>query len=307
MKALSKQGVVAVMFVAVLGMAGCGKADSKAKNVPAAPMPVQAVSADSGKLPKDVIVSVGDWVLTAADFDERVKNIKQAVPSFDDKDLKSRQMLIEELVRQELMVREAREQRLNESKEFRSAVKDFENNLMVQELVSGLTKDIKATETEAREYYDKNPEVFVKPVEKKVSVIEVAAESEAREINIQVLQSGADFAKIAKERSKGKTAANGGDLGYLSEMPFEAMDKVAATITKGGISGVFQGPDGYYIVKVDDVRGGDKASFDEIKADLINGLTSQKQQDAVLSKIAEAAKKVKVNMNAELLNTKTGE
>jgi hypothetical protein len=36
-------------------------------------------------------------------------------------------------------------------------------------------------------------------------------------------------------------------------------------------------------------------------------MTSQKQQQAVLEKMDEVAKKVKVNVNTDLLNAKTGE
>ena len=302
-----------VVLVAVIGLAGCAQEAEKQKKVEVPKVTVAAAEVAAAetsgdvKLPNDVIVSVGNWMLTTADFDERVKNIKIQVPAFDDKDLRSRQMLIEELVRQQLMVREAREQKLGETKEFTAAVKDFEDNLLVQQLVVGITKDISVSETEAREYYDKNPDVFLKPVEKKISEIVVVTEAEAKEINIQVLQPGADFAQIAKDRSRGKTAANGGDLGFLAKPTFEQMGKIIETLNKGGISGVFQGPDGYYVVKVVDMRGGDKVTFDEVKDDLIKGLTAQKQQDAVLSRIAEAAKKVKVNTNADLLNPKTGE
>jgi len=112
-------------------------------------------------------LKVGDWTLTMPDFNERVKNIKQVVPNFDENSVESRKWLVDELIRQQLMVYEARAERLNESKEFHAALKDFENNILVQELVADLTKEVKVTEAETKEYYDKNPDVFIKPVEKK--------------------------------------------------------------------------------------------------------------------------------------------
>ncbi|MBF0386990.1 MAG: peptidyl-prolyl cis-trans isomerase [Candidatus Omnitrophica bacterium] len=311
-------------FLAVLCLSGCDNLFPKSGKVPAtktvsapvanvAPVAVATpatsattvVAADE-KLPKDVLAKVGDWTLTTAEFAERVKNIKQVVTDFDEKKTESRNMLLDELIRQQLMVYEAREQKLNESKVVRAAMQDFENNILVQELVAGLTKDLASSEAEAKEYYEKNPDTFLNPVEKKVSEIVVLTEAEAKDILVQVLQGG-DFAQIAKDRSKGKTAAAGGDLGFLVKYAFEQQGRAVDALNKGNVSAVFQGPEGYYIVKVDDVRGGDKASFETVKAELIKGLTAQKQQKAVLDKMAEVTKKVKISVNTELLNEKTGE
>jgi len=304
----TNKGFIFFTFLAVLCITGCDAVMPKEKTVPGVKMEEKATTTVPAeeKLPKDVLVKVGDWTLTVNEFNERVKNIKQVVTTFDEKNVEAKKMLIEELVRQQLMVYEAREKKLNETKEFHATIKDFENNVLVQELVSGLTKDIQVTEDAAREYYDKNPDVFVKPVEKKISEIVVATETEARDILVQILQ-GADFANIAKERSSGKTAAEGGELGFLTKGTFEKMDKAMESLNKGGVSAVLQGPDGFYVVRADDVRGGDKVSFDEVKADLIKGLTAQKQQQVVLEKMAEIARKVKVSVNAELLEDKTGE
>lgn len=326
MAVTTKKEFIFLTFIAVLCVAGCDSLLPKAKKpavvkssgavaAPVTSSVAAAANVSAGDklgaatdeaLPKDVLAKVGDWTLTAAEFDERVKNIKQVVPNFDEKKAESKNMLIDELIRQQLMVYEAREQKLNESKEVRAAMKDFENNILVQELVAGLTKEIAATDVEAREYYDKNPDVFVNPLEKKVSEILVPSEAEAKEVLVLVLQGG-DFAQIARDRSKGKTAAAGGDLGFLAKPAFEQQGKAVEALTKGNVSAVFQGPDGFYIVKVDDVRGGDKVAYDTVKADLVKGLTSQKQQKAVLEKMAEVAKKVKVSVNTDLLKEKTGE
>ena len=257
-------------------------------------------------LPKDVLAKVGDWTLTTSEFDERIKGIKQVVKDFDENNIDSKKMVLEELIRQQLLVREAREEKIDQQKDVRAAVEDFENTLLVQDLVAKLTENIKATEQDAKEYYDANPDQFIKGVEKQVREIVVATENEAKDILVQSLQ-GADFAQMAKDRSKAKSAANGGDLGFVYRAPFEQMQKTLDTVNKGGVSSVFQGPEGYYIVKVEDVRGGDKATFDEVKEELVKGLTIQKQQKAVLDKLAETSKKVDVQINADLFNTKTGE
>ncbi len=135
-------------------------------------------------------------------------------------------MLVDELIRQQLMVMEARNQKIDKSDDVLAAVKDFENNLLVQELVVGLTKDIKVSEADAKAYFDQNPDVFIKPVEKKITEIVVPTEKEAKEILVLLLQGG-DAMMIAKDRSKGSSAKSGGDLGYLEQAPFEQMQKAA--------------------------------------------------------------------------------
>ncbi|MEI6438048.1 MAG: peptidyl-prolyl cis-trans isomerase [Candidatus Omnitrophota bacterium] len=323
----SSKAFIFLSLIAVTCLVGCDSLSPKAKKTaapkpastpvtvtapapaalaPAAPV-AEAPKADAAeKLSADVLAKVGDWTLSVVDFNERVKNIKQVVPTFDEKKAESRNMLIDELIRQQLMVHEAREQKINESKEVIAAMNDFENNILVQQLVANLTKDIVATEAEAKDYFDKNPDVFVNPIEKKISEIVLPTEAEAKDVLVAVLQGG-DFAQAAKDKSKGKSAAAGGDLGFLAKPSFEAQGKAVEALSKGGVSAVFQGPEGFYIVKVDDVRGGDKVAYETVKADLIKGLTSQKQQKAVLDKMADVAKKVKVSVNTDLLNAKTGE
>lgn len=316
---------IAVIVLTVF-VAGCDKIPSKSANVekkksvsdlvkekmavtPSSEVIATAAKIDSSDevLPKSVIAKVGDWTLTVSDFNLRIKNIKQVMPDFDDKNIEAKKMLVDELIRQQLMVMEARNQKIDKSDDVLAAVKDFENNLLVQELVVGLTKDIKVSEADAKAYFDQNPDVFIKPVEKKITEIVVPTEKEAKEILVLLLQGG-DAMMIAKDRSKGSSAKSGGDLGYLEQAPFEQMQKALEGIaTKGGVSTVFQGPEGFYLVKVEDVRGGDKVTFEEVKGELIKGLSVQKQQQSVFAKLDEIAKRVKVSVNKTFFDAKTGE
>ncbi len=72
---------------------------------------------------------------------------------------------------------------------------------------------------------------------------------------VRELRGGADFQTLAKHYSKGPAAQQGGDVGYMdrSEVaPFIA--KAIEGLKKGQESGLVQGPDGYYIVKIVDVN-----------------------------------------------------
>lgn len=251
-------------------------------------------------LPEGVVARVGEWTLTLEEFEERLKGVKQVVPDFDASEPGAKEAVLDELLRQQLLVYEGRRKKIDQSKDIRNAVKDFENTLIVREFAESLVKGIQASEQEAREYYDANPDVFIIPVEKRVREIVLLTETEAKSVLVDLLQ-GADFAQMAKDRSKGKSAVLEGDLGYLTGTPFEQMKKEIDPLKKGEISRVFSGPEGFYLVKVEDVRGGDKQPYAEIEKDLVQWLTGQKQQQAVMEVIAKAAETVKVQVNAELL------
>lgn len=258
------------------------------------------VTDEGGALPAGIIAKVGEWTLTKEEFINRLTAITAAVKNFDPKNEESKAAVLDELIRQQLLVYEAKQMKLNESVEFKNAVKDFESTLLVQDVAGRITKDVVATEADAQQFYNANPKVFTEPVKRALREIVVTSQAEAKDLLVQVLQGG-NFAQIAKERSKAKSADKSGDLGWVSEAPFAAMQNSVENLKKGDVSTVFEGPEGFYLVKVEDVQGGTLRAFKDIKEELVNLMTMQKQQEALMKKMDEISKIIKVKVNASLL------
>ena len=297
----------------MLAFAGCDLLNPPKKTVKA-PQPAAAAAPvvnvvqadDKAPLPAGVLAKVGDWTITQTEFAEKVKGVKEMTKDFNEKEAGAKAMLLNEVIRQQLLIQEARKEGLQNSKEIQTAMTEFENTLLVQEIVTRLTKDVDTTEADAKKYYDANGDEFKKPVEKQLREIVMATEAEAKDVLVQVLQGG-DFAQVAKDKSKGKTKDNGGDLGFKTEASFPAMAAAVSTLNKGGVSSVFQGPDGFYIVKVEDIRGGDKVPYEDVEADLLKFLKLRQQQQVLADKVKEIQQQIKVRVNEDLIKDGTGE
>jgi peptidyl-prolyl cis-trans isomerase C len=116
----------------------------------------------------------------------------------------------------------------------------------------------------------------------------VPTEDEAKAIEDQ-LKKGADFAALAKEKSKDPGAADGGDLGYFTkdQMVPEFAD-VAFKLDKGQISDPVHTQFGWHVIKVEDKRTKPTPTFDEVKGQLENYVAHRAQADLV-SKLRSAA------------------
>ncbi len=251
-------------------------------------------------LASNMLARAGNWTLTIEDFKERLKNLKEIIPDFDVKDLESKKLVLEELIRQQLLVMDAREKGLDNKKEIAEAVEEFKRTLLVREVANKLIEGVSATEQEAQDYYNQNKEIFVESAEWHIREIVVPTQQEAKDILIEILK-GADFAETAKTHSKSKSASQGGDLGFLKELPAPYASAVA-TLNAGDISSVFKGPEGYCVVKLEEKRGGEPLEFPDVKADIITGLTQLKQQQAILGHIEQLRQKTPVQVNEGLLN-----
>ena len=170
-----------------------------------------------------------------------------------------------------------------------------------------MTKDIAATEDDARTYYNDNKDKFTEPIKWNVRQIVVGDEATAKTILVQILQGG-DFAQIAQAQSKASNATEGGKVKpfVTGKAPFEAMQIAIANLDEGGVSGVFKGPEGFYIAKVDSKTGGKTKAFEDIKKDLTYGLTMQKQQAVILNHLKELAEKNKPEYNKDLIEQVVG-
>ncbi len=271
--------------------------------------PAVSTPSPSASLPDNVLAQVGNWRITLDEFNDRLKKLKEAVPEYDINSLEAKQLVLEELIRQQLLVADAEQSGVAEQKEIAQAIDEFRRTLLVREVAMKLTKGVEATEAEAQDYYEKNKGALAEPAEWHLREIVANTEVGAKEILIEALK-GMDFTQLAKDRSIGKTAANGGDLGFLSEpnpqqakaqtVP-EFMLNEIKTLDAGGISKVFKGPDGFYVVKVEEKKGGVTKEFTEIKNDIVTGLTLLKQQQAILNHLNELSQKMDVKVNEKLL------
>ena len=250
----------------------------------------------NGDLSDFEVVRVDNWRLTVSEFNEKMDSLAEALEDFDKNSVESKKLVVDELVRQELLVADAVKRNLLDFKNIDAAVEEFRRTLIVRQMADKVTKDVKVSEDEIKSFYEENKKELVTLLEMKVRSIIVDDRLKAKELLIQILQGG-DFAQLAKEHSKGSNAAKGGDMGWISEVPFPEMANAIIPLKKGDVSGVFSGTDGFYIVKVDDRRGGEVVAFDQVKEEIEKNRMVFKQQNAIVEYINVLKKKAVVEIN----------
>jgi parvulin-like peptidyl-prolyl isomerase len=246
----------------------------------------------------DTLARVGNWSITIQEFKERLEALQEVVPEYDTTDPEARRLVLEELINQEVLVQGATG--LANQKDIEAAVQEFRRTLIVREVARQLTENITESEEDARAFYNENREAMVGPTEWHVREIVVGSKDEATNILTEILKGG-DFAEMARQFSISETANNGGDLGFITQEPFPQMGRALLPLEEGDVSSVFQGPEGYYIVKLEEKKGGATLSFDEIKGDIMETQLLQKQQQAILDHLEKLKAKTPIQINEALL------
>ena len=124
----------------------------------------------------------------------------------------------------------------------------------------------KITDDELRQRY-KQEIAKAKPVEEihaRHILVKTKAEAEAI---IKQLDKGADFAKLAKDKSTDGAAPQGGDLGWFSQgQMVPEFDKAAFALKPGQYTEQpVQTQFGWHVIKVEDKRTKQPPSFDQVK------------------------------------------
>lgn len=172
-----------------------------------------------------------------------------------------------------------------------SSVKDYTDQLYMNKLLVDVVKArTEFTDEEAQAYYD-----AIEPTIQ-ASHILVDDEALAKDI-IKKLDSGADFAELAKEYSSDSSAENGGDLGSFGRGKMVAEFETAAFALKDGeyTKEPVQSQFGYHIIK----RTGtdEKEAFDAetVKGQMMDEVLADyaKLQEIMVALVEEADVKIK--------------
>ena len=177
------------------------------------------------------------------------------------------------------------------------------NKMMEAEVANAVA----ATDTDAKDFYDKNPDKFTQPESVRASHILLLtkdadeAGKKAARTKIDALlkraKAGEDFAALAKENSQDGSASQGGDLGFFPRgRMVPEFDQAVFALKPGEISEVVGTQFGYHIIKLTEKKDGSTVPFDQVKPQVVEYLSNQKKQQRVDSFIDDAKKRAKIEV-----------
>ena len=177
------------------------------------------------------------------------------------------------------------------------------NKMMEAEVANAVA----ATDTDAKDFYDKNPDKFTQPESVRASHILLLtkdadeAGKKAARTKIDALlkraKAGEDFAALAKENSQDGSASQGGDLGFFPRgRMVPEFDQAVFALKPGEISEVVGTQFGYHIIKLTEKKEGSTVPFDQVKPQVVEYLSNQKKQQRVDSFIDDAKKRAKIEV-----------
>ena len=198
-----------------------------------------------------------------------------------------RAYLINYLVDVAVMSQAAEQQKLADRPEVKHRLAFDRNRLLMESMLQDAGR---AALSDAAEHavYDEAIKQAKSEEEVHARHILVPTEDEAKAILAQ-LKGGADFATLAKEKSKDPGAADGGDLGYFTkEQMVPEFAAVAFKLDKGQLSDPVKTQFGWHIIKVEDKRMKPTPTFEQVKGQIEN-YVAHRAQAQLVEKLRSAA------------------
>lgn len=235
----------------------------------------------------DTIATVNGKAITQTDLQSYA--VQRAQRSRSKPGSTSREILIEELVGQELLYQDAKKLKLEEKAEVAARLNRLKRNSLAMEAVNHFVATTKISDKELRATYEAR---ITKSdiTEYKARHILVESEADANAV-IKSLEAGAKFEELAKEKSTGPSAPNGGDLGWFTaNRMVPAFSQAVIALKKGEFTKkAIQTQFGWHVIIREDSRTAQPPKFEAVK-EQIEGMMKQQKIQAYIGDLRKNAK-----------------
>ncbi|RVU86352.1 peptidylprolyl isomerase [Leucothrix sargassi] len=183
---------------------------------------------------------------------------------------------LDDLIATEIALQEARKTDILERDEIKQRIEDFTRNVLLTTWTKEKVEAFEVTDEEIKEVYEERVQKDAND-EFKARHILLKTEDEAKAV-IKEIADGADFVKVAEEKSTGPSAKNGGDLGWFkSATMVKPFSDAVKEMEKGGVSKEpVKTQFGYHVIKLEDTRPAKVPAMDSLKPQLQRMLAQQK-------------------------------
>jgi peptidyl-prolyl cis-trans isomerase C len=192
------------------------------------------------------------------------------------------------LIDMKIVAKAAEDKKIENTEEFKKRLAFTRSRLLMDALLASESKA--ATTDEAmKKVYEEASKQITGEQEVHARHILVETEDEAKAAAAE-LKKGADFAELAKKKSKDPGASDGGDLGFFTkDQMVPEFSTVAFALEPGKISDPVKSQFGWHIIKVEEKRNRQAPDFEQVKPQIETYVTRKAQADYV-TKLREAAK-----------------
>ncbi len=231
----------------------------------------------------DVVARMGESTLTLRDARQLAEQNPQEAQNLQS---------LERLLRIEAMRRyladEARKQSFDKKPEVAARMAHAADQALAAAYMNSIARPPAdyPSEAQLQEAYAANKAAFTTDRQFRLSQIYIPgtdekARKEAEELRQLAAQKKADFAAIARKSSKhAPSAAAGGDMGWLAEKSLQpAIRKAVQGLSKGQVTPVVAGEEGFHIIRLVDIREPEVLPLDKVKDALTQSLRLRKAQE----------------------------
>jgi peptidyl-prolyl cis-trans isomerase C len=274
--------MAALLFIAP-AVSGCSKNSSNSSSEAPASTSDPVIARVNG-----VDITQGDLALAEEDVGSEMQAVSPEA---------KREQLISYLADIIMVTQAADKKSLADNPDFKRRLAFLRNKLLMGYELQQEAKTA-VTDEALHQTYDEAVKSMAGQEEVRARHILVESEDEAKAL-LEQLKNGADFATLAKEKSKDPGAAEGGDLGYFTkdQMVPEFAD-VAFKMYPGQLSNPVKTQFGWHVIKVEDRRTKQPPEFDKVK-DQIETFLARKAQTDFITKLRQSAKVERLDKPAE--------
>jgi parvulin-like peptidyl-prolyl isomerase len=152
-------------------------------------------------------------------------------------------------------------------------------DLAAERARAALVADVRVSGEEVARSFDAHAEALGAG-EVRLQVIAVGDEGAAREV-VAALRNGGEFGQVARQRSRGRRAADGGDTGWVRSAALPSpLREAVAILNPGEVRGPLRRGSDFLIVRLNGRRG-DAAALPAVRAELERRLLAERRRAAV--------------------------
>jgi peptidyl-prolyl cis-trans isomerase C len=218
------------------------------------------------------------------------------------KDMDDLDALVKNILTGQLLEDKARQMGLQNDKEVIEKLRKEKENALLQIFrQKGIPRDTTVTDEEIQAYYQDNSDRFTSF--EKVHVLEIQLDSaeDAQKV-LQQLRAGADFAKLAEEKSTRAWAAKkGGDLDWLDKRRYPNISGAALKLKVGELGGPIQDGNKFSVIKVIGKKPAELKPLDEVRQSIVGTLRRDKEVEATTAWLEKERQKVGVEIYENVL------